>query len=93
MPTFNGDAKDKQAIQEWLVKYAWAQDTPEAKQAVADCIMAQDEWKYIDARADQYAGAQFEPGPAAFLEGQEFALSALYECHTGPHRPTCPYFH
>lgn len=77
------------AIREWLLGYAWAEDSQEAKEAVVDCIMAQGDWRYLDARADRYAGAQWEPGPAAFSEGVQFELSALYECHDGPHTEQC----
>jgi len=86
------DTNSKAAVQQWLLGYAWAEETPEQKAAVVDCIMAQDDWRLIDARADQFAGAQAEPGPAAFDEGQQFALSGLYECHTGPHKSTCPLY-
>jgi len=78
------------AVRAWLIKYAWLGDADRQKREV-DCIMSQDGWKYIDAVADQFAGAQEEPGPVAYSEGVEFALSALYECHDGPHLPTCPY--
>ena len=80
----------KAAIRQWLLDYAWAEDTQAAKEAVVECILHQDDWKYIDALADKFAGAQEEPGPAAFDEGTGFALSALYECHDGPHQKTCP---
>ena len=80
----------RKAIGQWLADYAWIEETPEDKAAVARCIMAQDGWRYIDARADRYAGAQWEPGPAAFDEGVQFELSALYECHGEPHLATCP---
>lgn len=52
--------------------------------------MAQEGHKYVDEVAEQFAGAQFEPGPEASAAGHEFALSALYECHDEPHLPTCP---
>ena len=77
-------------VREWLMRYAWAEETPADKKAVVDCIMAQDGWRFIDAVADRYAGAQWEPGPAAYSEGTQFALSALYECHAAPHLPGCP---
>lgn len=64
-------------VRAWLLKYAWT--GTEAEQAAnIDCIMAQGSWRYIDARADQYAGAQNEPGPAAMDNGTQFALSELY---------------
>jgi hypothetical protein len=83
----------EEQIRAWLLDYAWAEETPEAKTAVVDCIMSQNHWQYVDARADQYAGAQNEPGPKAFAEGTEFALSELYECHTKPHLDACPAWH
>jgi hypothetical protein len=78
------------AVRAWLIRYAWADDTLEAKQARVACIMAQDDWRYIDALADKYAGQAEVPGPEAFSEAEGFALSALYECHDGPHLETCP---
>jgi hypothetical protein len=80
----------QEVVRAWLLDYAWLETTPEAKAAVVDCIMAQDGWKFIDAVADQFAGAQWEPGPKAFSEGIQYALSALYECHGGPHQAACP---
>lgn len=78
----------KEEVAAWLTDYAWLGDGKD--EARVECIMAQDGWKYIDAVADQFAGAQFEPGPEAMSAGTEFALSALYECHGGPHLATCP---
>lgn len=80
----------EQAVRAWLLRYAWSEDTDDAKARITDCIMAQDGWKYVDTVADNFAGAQESPGPAAFDEGTEFALSALYECHGEPHLPDCP---
>jgi len=80
----------EEQIRAWLLKYAWL-GTEEEQVRSVDCIMSQDGWKYLDARADKYSGAQFEPGPEAFAEGMEFELSALYECHDGPHIETCPF--
>ena len=79
------------AVREWLILYAWS-GTPDEQIANVDCIMAQGRWKYIDALADKFAGAQEEPGPAAFADGVGYALSALYECHGGPHLTTCPLY-
>ena len=79
----------KPGVQAWLLNYAWLGSQAE-KEAEVECIMAQEGWKYVDAVAEQFAGAQFEPGPAAADAGNEFALSALYECHDEPHLPTCP---
>lgn len=85
-----GNSVDTKAqIRQWLLDYAWL-GTREAQVATVDCIMSQDGWKFISARADKFAGAQFEPGEKAFAEGVGFELSALYECHTGPHLKTCP---
>ena len=79
----------KDDVKAWLLDYAWMGDD-DKKTRTVDCIMSQSGWEYVTARAEQFAGAQFEPGPAAFDEGVGFALSALYECHDGPHLPTCP---
>jgi hypothetical protein len=83
------DYSNESAIRAWLAAYMGGMG-PAEKMAEIDCIMAQDNWRYIDANADRYAGAQFEPGPGAFAEGIEYAISALYECHDGPHRDDCP---
>jgi hypothetical protein len=82
----------KSEIKKWLLEYAWA-GTPDEQARNVECIMAQDGWEFIDARADQFAGAQWEPGPKAFSDGQQFAMSELYECHDGPHLPDCPMNH
>jgi hypothetical protein len=79
----------REQVRNWLLKYSWL-GPKERDERIVDCIMSQDGWKSIDAVADKYAGAQNEPGPAAFAEGTEFSLSALYECHDGPHLDTCP---
>jgi hypothetical protein len=81
---------DKEKVRAWLLDYAWLDDTPEEKAAEVECILAQGGWEHIEAVADQFAGAQWEPGPAAFDEGIGYALSALYECHDGPHLENCP---
>jgi hypothetical protein len=77
-------------VRAWLIGYAWVEKTQDQKERVVDCILSQGGWELIDARADRYAGAQESPGPDAFAEGVQFELSALYECHDGPHLPTCP---
>jgi hypothetical protein len=77
-------------VREFLLAYAWAEDSQVAKTAVVECIMAQGRWRHVTALADEYAGAQFEQGPEAFADGIGFALTALYECHDGPHQPDCP---
>jgi hypothetical protein len=76
-------------VRQWLLEYAWM-GTEEDKAATVECIMHQDDWRYVDARAESFAGAQWSPGPEAFAEGLAFALSSLYECHEGPHLETCP---
>jgi hypothetical protein len=78
------------AIRAWLLGYVWMETSDAEKRAKVDCIMAQDSWMHIDALADKFAGSQWQQGPEAFSEGVQFALSALYECHDGPHRDDCP---
>lgn len=80
----------EQEVRDWLKDYAWLNEPEEAKLREIDCIIAQGTWRYIDAIADKFAGAQWEPGPEAYSEGTLFALSALYECHDAPHLETCP---
>lgn len=82
-------ALTKDAVRAWLLAYAWLGDAA-ADALRVECIMSQEDWQYVDERADQYAGAQFEAGEAAYSEGVTIALSALYECHDGPHLTTCP---
>lgn len=77
-------------VRSWLMSYAWLETTDADREAVVECILAQGDWDLIHARADQYSGAQFDPGPQTFDEGVEWALSALYECHDEPHLATCP---
>lgn len=80
----------REALRAWLLDYAWM-GTEDEKRRTVDCIMSQEnELDVLEARADKYAGAQAEPGPEAFADGEAFALSALYECHDGPHLRTCP---
>lgn len=81
----------KEAVRAFLQDYAWLPgDTSAQKTANVDCIMAQDGWEYVQMRADQFAGAQFEPGPKAFDDGVMVELTGLYECHDGPHADSCP---
>lgn len=54
------------------------------------CIKEQGDWQYVASHADQFAGAQPGDGEDAFSEGMEFAISALLECHDGPHIASCP---
>ena len=77
-------------IRAWLIRYAWADATQDAKERRVACIMAQDGWKFLEARTERTAGQAWEPGPQAVSEAQAFELSALYECHDGPHLETCP---
>jgi hypothetical protein len=79
-------------IREWLLKYAWANDSEAEKIAEIECIMSQGDWKYIDAMTEKYAGMASGEEKNAYLEANEFALSSLYECHTEPHLETCPIF-
>jgi hypothetical protein len=78
-------------VRTWLLDYAWM-GPRDRDERIVECIMMQpDSVETIDAIADQYAGAQESPGPKAFAEGIQYALSALYEAHCGPHAPCCPY--
>ena len=78
-------------VRKWLLLYAWSGTTAE-QVAEVECIMSQGKWRHISAVADTFAGAQWEPGEKAFADGVGFALSALYECHGGPHLATCPLY-
>lgn len=80
---------DEQQVRAWLTDYAWL-GTPEERAGEVACIMARDGWRYVDVVADQFAGSQEQSGPDAFDEGVQYALSALYECHEGPHLLVCP---
>jgi hypothetical protein len=79
------------AVYDWLMKYAWNEATDAERSAKVNCILSQDDWRHVDAVADKYAG-QHESGggPEAFTEAMGYALSALYECHDGPHTSDCP---
>jgi hypothetical protein len=70
---------------------AWLDENYRITPGETDCILAQDGWKFIDAQTERFAGQSFEGGPEAVLAGNEFALSALVECHDGPHIDACPY--
>jgi len=83
-------AMTKAQVRKRLLAYAW-NGTPAEQAAEVECILAQDGWKYIDAVADQFNGAQ--SGESTDLSGNDFALSALYEAHDGPHLPSCPAAH
>jgi hypothetical protein len=79
----------KQEIQEWLVRYAWL-GTPDAQEREVACIMSQDDWTHLEVRKEHLRGQA--SGEETNLEEDvtEHALSALYECHGGPHLDTCP---
>lgn len=77
----------EEQIKAWLLSYAWLGSEEERAREV-DCIMAQDDWKHLDAMSEHYRGMAFDDRQATEAEG--FALSALYECHDGPHLSTCP---
>lgn len=79
----------KGAIKAFLLDYAWM-GTAEEKARTVECILAQDGWQYVDALAEKFAGQAAVPGPEAVDDATGFALTALYECHEGPHLPTCP---
>jgi hypothetical protein len=52
--------------------------------------MSQDDWEYIDALTEKFAGQASGEEADAYGEAHGFALSSLYECHGDPHLPTCP---
>ena len=81
----------REAIEHWLLGYAWLGDGDYQRREV-ECIMAQDDWKYIDARIEKYKGQA--SGEEVDLDGEAsgFALSGLYECHDEPHLATCPHY-
>ncbi len=81
---------DEQSIKAWLLDYAWLGDADYQRREV-ECIMSQDDWKYIDAMTEHYAAQAEVPGPEAVQSANGFALSSLYECHDAPHLPTCPH--
>jgi len=74
-------------IRAWLLAYAW-DGTDEEKAANVECIIDQGEWKHLSARVEQFAGMAVDERQATEAEG--YALSALYECHEGPHIHECP---
>jgi hypothetical protein len=71
---------------------AWLDENYRISEGETECILAQDGWKFLGAHTERYAGMAFEPGPEAWAEAHEFALSALVECHDAPHIAACPYF-
>lgn len=76
-------------VREWLLGYAWL-GTDEERTREVDCIMSQDGWMYLDAREEQLRGQASGEETNLDADVHGFALSALYECHDGPHLATCP---
>lgn len=82
---------NQEAIKTWLLGYAWLGSTEE-RAAEVECIMAQREWEYLDARVEHLLGQRSGERTVEedLSEAEGMALSGLYECHDGPHLPTCP---
>lgn len=78
----------RRAVEAWLLNYAWM-GTDEQKAATVACIMAQDDWQSVDWVAERFESAQSGDDTQERITGNEFALSALYECHEGPHIDGC----
>jgi len=78
---------NKDQIQAWVRGYAWLGSDDEKDREVA-CIMSQDHWQWIEARAEKFAGQAVDDEQAK--EALGYALSELYECHDEPHQETCP---
>lgn len=76
-------------VREWLLRYAWLGEPDERRREV-DCIMSQDNWRYLEARKEQLRGQASGEETNLEEDVNGFALSALYECHGGPHLTTCP---
>ena len=77
-------------LRAWLLDYAWL-GTPEEREREVNCIIAQQHHLHLDAQQERYRGQVENPdNPAQIDDADEFALSALYECHDEPHQPTCP---
>lgn len=81
----------REAVRAWLLDYAWLGNAEE-QAAEVECILAQDEWQHLSGRVDHLMGQRSGENTVEqdHDTAVEFALSALYECHTGPHLPTCP---
>lgn len=81
----------EQQIRDWLLGYAWLGTEDEQRREV-DCIMAQGHWKHLSGREEHLLAQRSGENPLEQdqADAHEFALSALYECHEGPHQPTCP---
>ena len=84
----------EEQIKKWLLDYAWF-GSEETKVHEVNCIMSQDEWKSLDLYVEKYMGTRFgdEHIETVHEEANDWALSALYECHMGPHIDTCPHKH
>lgn len=87
MTNYNARAE----VRRWLLDYAWS-GTPEEKEREVNCILSQEDWKYLDARVERDMGQWSEEGDhrQVLNEAWGFELSALYECHDEPHLATCP---
>ena len=83
----------RKAVIDWL-RENYLSSTQESAMLL-NCIASQLDataLAVLDARADRFAGAQESGGgPAEFTAGLEFAMTALVECHEGPHADGCPY--
>lgn len=79
----------KDQIRQFLLEYAWL-GTAEEQAREVECILAQEDVElFVEVKGEQYDGAQ-DPDNRPEMDGEMFALTALYECHDGPHLPTCP---
>lgn len=88
-PLTTKQMQSKAKVKAWLLDYAWL-GTAEEQAREVDCIMAQDDWRYLDAQTERYLGQASGEEADAPSEAAAFAISALYECHDGPHLDTCP---
>jgi hypothetical protein len=79
----------EEEIRAWLKEYAWL-GTEEEQHREVTCIMAQDDWRYLEVRKEQLRGQASGEETDLEAEVNGLALSALYECHDGPHLDTCP---
>lgn len=84
----------REEIKAWLLDYAWAHpvDSPE-RLAEVDCIMRQGNWRHLSAQVEQCLAQRSGENTVAQDMGEAigFSLSALYECHDGPHIGRCPH--
>lgn len=76
-------------IRAWLLEYAWLGNEDRQRREV-DCIMSQDDWRYLEVRKEQLRGQASGEETNLEAEVDGYALSGLYECHDGPHLETCP---